>query len=441
MQTKPIQIYKDDLRIYMRYLFILIGISFGLLQQAYAANFTYIATKSVEELNQMLKVERKEFLADTSPNKAYRIPKATKAKNAVDLYRVEYESVIPEQGNRRIVAYGLVAIPKTDGPATLPFVSYQHGTVFGKKEVPSYSFLTDDPYRYHNSYETRLAVAQFGGNGYVVMAADYFGMGDSSEPEGYLVKRSHQQACLDLYLAVKDWLASERKIEQNHLFLSGWSQGGFVTMAFLEKLEEKGITVTASSTAAAPVDLYSSFNGVIYHKRPLDAVWLSTTFSLSSFAFENYYQMPGLVDRLFKPEYVPSIQKLYYRNYTNLEELQALILSLARYDEKSKGYVSDIGMLLKDEYRDPSVFGLSEFGQLAAQSEAYRWHFKTPVKMYFGTLDEAVPPRVATLAADYQKAMGNKRVVIAKPVPRANHRGAYVTAVSKQLPWFNSLRR
>ena len=103
------------------------------MQEAYAANFTYIATKSVEELNQILKVERKGFLADTSPNKAYRIPKATKAKNAVDLYRVEYESVIPEQGSRRIIAYGLVAIPKTDGAVTLPFVSYQHGAVFGKK--------------------------------------------------------------------------------------------------------------------------------------------------------------------------------------------------------------------------------------------------------------------------------------------------------------------
>lgn len=212
-------------------------------------------------------------------------------------------------------------------------------------------------------------------------------------------------------------------------------------MAFLEKLEEKGIAVRASSTAAAPVDLYGSINGVIYHKRPLDAVWLSTASPLSSLAFENYYQIPRLVDRLFKPEIVPCIQKLYYRNYTNFEELQALILSLARYDEQSKGYVSDIGMLLKDEYRDPSVFGLSEFGQLAAQSEVYRWHFKTPVKMFFGTLDEAVAHRAATLSADYQKAIGNKHLIVAKPVARANHRATFVTAVSKQLPWFNSLRK
>lgn len=426
----------------MRILIVLIVASIGFLQQAQAASFTYLGTKSAEELNQVLKAERKQFLlALGKPDKGYSIPKSAKAKNPVDLYKVEYESSIPEQGDRRTIAYGLVAIPKIENRGSLPVVSYQHGTVFGKKEVPSYSFKVDDPDRYRNSYETRLAVAQFAGNGYVVVSADYFGMGDSPEPEGYLVKRSHQQACLDLYLAVKDWLSSEKRIQQEELFLSGWSQGGFVTMAFLEKLEEKGIPVTATSTAAAPVDLYSSFNGAIYHKRPLDASWLSATFSLAALAFENYYQVPGLVERLFKPEYITTIQKIYYREYNNESELLMLLGSLARIDENEKDPVLDLLMLLKDEYRDPSVFGLSEFGQLAAQSEVYRWHFKTPVKMYYGTLDEAVAPRVATLAADYQKAMGNKHLIVAKPVARANHRATFLTAISKQLPWFNRLRK
>jgi len=379
------------------------------------------------------------FIKSPSFPKGYHLPKKSSAKYEVELYRVEYDSVIPEQRNRSIKAYGLLAIPKNVGKDSLPFLSYQHGTVFGKNEVPSYSFLSDDPIRYFNSFETRLAVAQFAGNGYVVFAADYFGMGISPEHEGYLVKGSQQQACLDMYLSTRDWLTSNKSIKQKDLFLSGWSQGGYVTMAFLEKLEENGMPVTAASTAAAPTDLFASFNTVIYHPRSADAVWLSTIFSLSSFSFENYYQISGIVDELFKPEYVPAMAAIYYRTYQSADELMKLIVSLSRFDDKTKSYVSDVSMLIKDEYKDPARFAASKFAEIALQSDVYRWHFKTPVQMFYGLADEAVAPRVATVAATYQKAMGNNGVIVPKPVSGANHRATYLTATSKQLHWFGKM--
>ena len=47
-------------------------------------------------------------------------------------------------------------------------ISYQHGTVYGKQEVPSFP---------DQSPETQLMIAQFAGQGYIVIGADYFGMG------------------------------------------------------------------------------------------------------------------------------------------------------------------------------------------------------------------------------------------------------------------------
>lgn len=79
-------------------------------------------------------------------------------------------------------------------------------------------------------------IAQFAGQGYMLIGADYFGMGISSEPEGYMVKASHQQATYDMVMASRAVL-NQMKIGSDKLFLSGWSQGGFVTMAMLEKLE------------------------------------------------------------------------------------------------------------------------------------------------------------------------------------------------------------
>lgn len=176
----------------------------------------------------------------------------TPARNAVLLYRVTYPSVIPERGNQPILASGLLALPDTSA-RSYALVSYQHGTVYGRQQVPSFP---------EQSPETQLMIAQFAGQGYALIGADYFGMGISTEPEGYMVKGSHQQATYDMLLAARSVLAS-MGVHDEKLFLSGWSQGGFVTMAFLEKLEAAGVRVDAATTASAPLDVFALLEGFL----------------------------------------------------------------------------------------------------------------------------------------------------------------------------------
>ena len=87
---------------------------------------------------------------------------------------------------------------------------------------------------------------------------------------------------------------ADLKIATTKLFLSGWSQGGFVTLAMLEKLESVGVPIQAAATASAPADVFVALNGFLNFPRKIDAPWVSTLFILSSFSFENYYQVPGL---------------------------------------------------------------------------------------------------------------------------------------------------
>ena len=131
-------------------------------------------------------------------------------------YRVTYPSVVPEKNNRPTTASGLIAIPDNDA-TTLPVVAYQHGSVFGKDEVPS------NP---DQSMETRLMLAVFAGQGYMVIGADYFGKGVSPEPNGYIVRASTQQACLDMLFATQV-VCPDLGVELGPLFISGWSQGGW----------------------------------------------------------------------------------------------------------------------------------------------------------------------------------------------------------------------
>jgi pimeloyl-ACP methyl ester carboxylesterase len=365
--------------------------------------YELIGRWDVAKLNQILTVDTPKFFGVTMPY--------TPARNAVRLYRITYGSVIPERGNKPIVATGLLAVPET-GAKQFPLVSYQHGTVYGKQEVPSFP---------DQSPETQLMIAQFAGQGYLVIGADYFGMGASSEPEGYMVKGSHQQATHDMLVASRAVLA-QMKIAAPKLFIAGWSQGGFVTMAFLEKLEAVGVPVTAAATASAPVDVMATLNGFLSFPRKNDADWVSTLFILSSFSFENYYQVPGLARALLTDATYDVSRKAYERQPFNPADVP-----------------TDLHKLIRPEYFDAQFFASSAYGRLLADTQAYRWVIKTPVRNYFGETDEAITAGIGQLAMTYQRAMGTGNTAVeAISTGNTSHRGTYATAVPAWKAWFDS---
>lgn len=371
---------------------------------ASGVRYEFLARWDTERLNRILQTDTPSFAGTRATYSA--------ARNAVNLYRVSYASVIPERGNLPTIATGLVAVPDTSQIA-LPMVSYQHGTVYGKHEVPSYP---------EQSPETQLMIAQFAGQGYAVIGADYFGLGDSTEPEGYMVKGSHQQASYDMLLAARAVLA-DLKRSSDKLFLAGWSQGGFVTMAFLEKLEAAGVAVQATATASAPVDVSVALNGFLQFPRPNDASWVTSLFILSSFSYENYYGQPGLARSLINPAYYEVSRKAYAREPFNASDVP-----------------TDLRKLIRAEYFDPKFFAASAYGRLVAQAQSYRWVIQTPVRNYYGDTDEAISTGLGQLAATYQHAMGaGNTKVEAISTGATTHRGTYAHAVPQWKSWFDGM--
>src|SRR3569833_404389 len=161
----------------------------GAVQVASGVQYELIGRWDADKLNTVLTGDTPKFFGVDV--------KYSAAKNAVKLYRVTYNSVVPERGNKPIVATGLIAVPDIAG-TSFPMVSYQHGTVYEKTQVPSFP---------DQSPETQLMLAQIAGQGYVVIGADYLGMGSSKEPEGYMDKTSHQQATYDMLKASRAVLA------------------------------------------------------------------------------------------------------------------------------------------------------------------------------------------------------------------------------------------
>jgi len=392
--------------------FLLLPICFSTRIQAQEAppvkvtsdiSYQYLGRLDIEKLNRILTTDTPKFFGVTVPY--------TPATNAVKMYRVTYNSVIPEQGNRPILASGLLALPDTPG-SSFPMVSYEHGTVYEREQVPSFP---------EQSPETELMLAQFAGQGYILIGADYFGMGISKEKEGYMVKGSHQQATYDMLIASRAVLA-QMQIRSPKLFLAGWSQGGFVTMAMLEKLEATGVPVDAAATASAPVDAYAAFSGFLDFPRKNDADWITTIFILSAFSFENYYNQPGLARALLTEDSYETARRAYERMPVDVTKVP-----------------TDLHKLIKPEYFDSQYFTNSEYGKLLAQTQAYRWVIKSPVRNYYGETDEAISLGVGQMVRNYQMAMGKGNTQVeAVSTGKTSHRGTYATAVPQWKVWFDS---
>ena len=260
-------------------------------------------------------------------------------------------------------------------------------------------------------------LAQFAGQGYIVTGADYFGMGTSTEEEGYMVKGSHQQATFDMLMASRAVLA-QMKIVSPKLFFSGdGPEGGFVTMAFLRKPRKAQMfpLLPPPPPAHRLNVLRVALSGFLYFPRKNDADWVSTLFILSSFSFENYYGVPGLAHSLLNDAYYDVSRKAYEKQPFDMAQIP-----------------TDLHKLIRPEYFEPQYFANSAFGRLVAdKAHAYRWVIRTQVRDYFGESDgRADRTGLGQLAATYQHAMGNGNPQVeAISTGKTSHRGTYATAV------------
>jgi pimeloyl-ACP methyl ester carboxylesterase len=375
--------------------------------------YQLIGTFDIIKLNKILNEETEEFMASSTVGaKAFK-DSFPKPKYAVKLYRVKYNSVVPEWDNQPTVASGLVAIPET-GLDSMPIISYQHGTVFGKTQCPSYP---------NESMETKLMIAEFAGQGYIVIGADYFGLGISNLPNSYLVRSSTEQACVDMLLAANDVLAS-KKIKQGPLFIHGWSQGGWNNMAFLRKLEALGIPVAAASTASAPSDAFGTMDRWINNYQPIDAVYLPGCVSNYLFAVENYNQLTGLTASAIKPQYLQAAKDFF--NWK---------IDWPTFRKLTKDKVQDF---LNPEFMATGNIGNTAFWLNLEKSQAYRWRCQTPLHMYYGEKDEVVPVFIAQLPEWYHKLLGSGSTIAISAGSKADHRATFLYSVIHVKPWFDS---
>jgi hypothetical protein len=160
--------------------------------------------------------------------------------------------------------------------------------------------------------ETLFLAALFASKGYIVVAPNYAGYDTSTLPyTPYLIADQQSKDMIDALTAARTALplASATLTQDNgRLFITGYSQGGYVAMATHRAMQSLGMKVTAASPMSGPYALAAFVDAVFYGdvngSGPISATLL---FSAYQQAYGNIYSSTSDV---FEPQYAADIETL-----------------------------------------------------------------------------------------------------------------------------------
>lgn len=256
---------------------------------------TLVASYSVADL-----VEQ---LADNDVAKLL-LPLAYTPQCAVDVYHIEYETV--GGASEATTASGALMISTGTGSAcsgSRPMLLYAHGTNADK---------TFDISQLNNSNAEGVLLATiFAAGGYIVVAPNYAGYDTSTlSYHPYLNAGQQSDDMVDALAAARAALptVSSSVTDGGKLFVTGYSQGGFVAMATHRAMQLAGTSVTASAPMSGPYAL-AAFGDAIFYGQVSSGSPVNLTLLVSSYqhAYGNIYSTPG---DLFEPQFAPDIASL-----------------------------------------------------------------------------------------------------------------------------------
>ena len=263
---------------------------------------------------------------------------------AVTSYRLEY--LTTDADGRQVRASGLVSVPVKAAGAKSPVLSYQHGTLFKDAEAPS-----------NNAVASEVAVV-LASLGYIVLAPDYVGFGASrGTPHPYLLSAPSAAATIDFMTAARTWRNQANVVDNGQLFMTGYSEGGYVTMAAHRALQAGNSPhlqqLRMVVPGAGPYNVQTTMDGLVRLVRDEQPV-LGAAIN------------PGF---------------LRYLGGTVQREVRRVLLRALIPGDADVSY----------DTRFIDRFLADDVQALAAISSVYDWKPTVPVRLYHGRDDRTVP--------------------------------------------------
>lgn len=331
-----------------------------------------------------------------------------------DIYQVEYSTT--DTTDQIVRVSGLMIIP-TGSRDAVPMISYQHGTETDRTDVPS------NP----TNGETRILAGVYAASCYVVVAADYIGLGVNTSFHPYLHAKTEASTTADMIQAAMSRFSNLRVNWNNKLFLAGYSQGGHVTMALHRLLESSTITtpqVTASAPMAGPYDL-SDTSVVVSLNNPSASTSLYGAYLIHAMN-KTYGIFPDL-GAIMTPAIAARLPSLFDGSRT-MQTVRGILPGTPR-----EFLTADfMGSITRREN--------TTFNMRLRENDVYQWAPRAPVRLYHGGADLDVPFANAEIARDYMMANGARDVQVVNVGANLTHSTAYFPSMTQAFRWFETLR-
>ena len=303
----------------------------------------------------------------------------------VTLFRVSYATI--DHMGQATIASGAIAIPeKLDDPA--PILSFHHGTVVARNRVPSVQGFD-------------LVSMGLGASGYITLLPDYLGLGIDTGFHPYVHAKSSGTVVVDMIRAASAFLDAHEVQTNGQLFLMGYSEGGYVTMAAhreIEKYHEDEITVTASAPMAGPYNLST----VMVQQILEDSAYPSPGYlPFTLLAYDMVYDVFDELGDVILPEYISVVESMM-EGKTSLRQINRQLPPIPR-NMLTPAFIDafqvDSGHPLRVALRENDV---------------HNWTPRAPMRLYHCIDDDQVPFQNAEIALEAYESHGADHVELAK---------------------------
>jgi len=341
----------------------------------------------------------------------HQIPDSFALSFSVEAIAITYQTTNAE--GKAIRASGALLIPQHT--IDLPILSIQHGT-----ETKSDRVASVNP---QNSAEgiTGLLTASIG---YVTCIPDYSGFGISRTPHPYMHVASLTKPVIDLIKAAISYCNNHTISLNGRLFLTGYSEGGFATLAVQKEMEEshsQELRIAAVAPMAGTYDMVGTSDHLLQQSTYQWPAYVAFFF----YAYDNVYKWNRLDEILNRP-YSGMIPSLFDGSKTFAEINRQLPTSITAL--VSQNFINN--------YFNGNEQALSS---ALAENTLLDWTPVAPIHFFHGNADDVAPFQNAVTAVESFRARGAANIRLTT-IPGGTHETSGLPSVIGAIAWFDSIR-
>ena len=334
-------------------------------------------------------------------------------------YKIVYRTT--DNNGKEYNVSGLITVPvptqqileglaKEGKSYSMSIVSDQHGTIFPDYEAPtSAASLT------HQPYGAGILFSAVGG--FITLQPDYIGFGASKGvPHPYLIEKSSANTVVDMIEAGIKFGNDANLPLNGQVFLTGYSEGGYVSLAAAKVLEKNPeISVNGVAPLSGPYDLNMIGMGT------LSAPTMARPDFIGGIVYSYSYYFDIPLTEMVQEPYATTLPTLYDATKTGAEIRAELTESVTDFFVPAfrQNFLTDPNNRLRTLFTENSVNDYTP---------------DAPTRLYYCGGDTVIPAVVAQSSA---QKMGVDAIDIN---PALDHVECAPYAYQAAALWFNELR-